>query len=93
MDIGNVNVDDKNEHETLIKIPKDLLVNNIDDLLASIVSSTYLSLLQNLSHATYLQERTILAQIYDIINEVNNYFISLISRDLKVYLNSDNPCK
>ena len=63
------------------------------DLLVTIVSAMYLSLFSNLDNITYLQNRATLAPTHDVVNEVNNYMLSMMPRELKTYLGSNSPCE
>ena len=81
------------DSESLIKILEDLPIINIHNLLSSIVSATYPSILDHLDDLNYLQERSFHAPIHDIIEEINNHIISLIPNELKTYLSCDSPCK
>lgn len=46
-----------------------------------------------MQNPTYLQERAILAPTNDVVEEINNFMLSIIPGDFRSYLSCDNPCK
>ncbi|XP_020086737.1 uncharacterized protein LOC109709076 [Ananas comosus] len=57
------------------------------------VDSAYPSLLSNIHDLQYLQERAILAPTLEIVDVLNEYVLSLLHCEEKVYLSSDSVCK
>jgi hypothetical protein len=60
-------------------------------LFASIVESTYPSILPNMHDESFFQDRAILTPKNTIVNEINNYVLSLIPGGEKTYLSSNTP--
>ncbi|XP_074298575.1 uncharacterized protein LOC141629483 [Silene latifolia] len=64
--------------EVDIEFPDDLLIQHVSDLIASLVAITYPALQNQLWDPNYLQERAILAPTHEIVEDVNDYVLSLI---------------
>lgn len=90
--VGDGNIGENNDGENEITIPDDLLIKNTCNPIASIVDTTYPSLLDNMNDPFFFQNRTILAPTNDIIDTLNNYIMTLIPGDEKTYLCVDSPC-
>ncbi|CAH9121125.1 unnamed protein product [Cuscuta epithymum] len=90
--VGNGDFSDVINEEDVIDIPDDMLITNTGDPLASIVESTYPSLLENMNDPTFFQHRAILAPRNDVVDLINDYMISLIPGEMKTYLSFDRPC-
>ncbi|KAK9724272.1 hypothetical protein RND81_05G060200 [Saponaria officinalis] len=82
-----------NDGEVILELPDEILIKNTRDPIASIVASTYPSLETQLGNSQYFQERAILAPTHDIVELVNDYVLSLIPGEEKIYLSSDEICK
>jgi hypothetical protein len=78
---------------SIIEIPKDLLVPGELDPIKDIVEATYPNLLESYMDGSYLQERAILAPTNDIVQELNEYIIDLIDSPEATYLSADSICK
>jgi ATP-dependent DNA helicase PIF1 len=73
--VGEGKLSEPNDGFAEIDIPKELLIVDYDDPIASIVNSTYPNLVQQFKSAKFLQERAILAST---VEEINTYVLSLI---------------
>nr|XP_016458485.1 PREDICTED: uncharacterized protein LOC107782155 [Nicotiana tabacum] len=71
------------------QIPNDLLINNCDDPISTIVESTYPDFFNHSSDFDYLQQRAILAPTLDMVESINEYMVSLNQSPEKTYLSSD----
>ncbi|XP_074299577.1 uncharacterized protein LOC141630707 [Silene latifolia] len=78
--IGDGLVGDPNDGdaEVDIEFPNDLLIQHVTDPIASLVDITYPDLQNRLWDPNYLQERAILAPTHEIVENVNDYVLSLI---------------
>jgi len=65
-----------------------MLIKNSDDPIASVVDSTYASLLESMSYLSFFQSMTILAPTNDIVDSLNNYILSIIPGEKKTYLST-----
>ncbi|KAL7132194.1 hypothetical protein ABFS83_12G055800 [Erythranthe nasuta] len=83
---------DDNDGVMDIEIPDDLLIQSLGNHLASIAEETYPNLLANIMDSEYLQQRAILAPTNEIVEKVNDYMLSLVPEEEKVYLSFDSPC-
>ncbi|XP_074305937.1 uncharacterized protein LOC141641163 [Silene latifolia] len=75
--------------EVNIEFPDDLLIQHVSDPIASLVAITYPALQNRLWDPNYLQERAILAPTHEILEDVNDYVLSLIHEQERIYLSSD----
>jgi len=91
LNVGDENIRENNDEEAEIEIPDDILIKNSGDPIASIVNSTYPSLLENMSDISFFQDRAILAPTNDIVDSLNNCILSMIPGEKKTYLSVDNP--
>nr|CAD1820584.1 unnamed protein product [Ananas comosus var. bracteatus] len=93
LSVGDGDAGEENDGEEIIEIPDEFLIKESINPIVSIVDSTYPSLLSNIHDLQYLQERAILAPTLEIVDAVNEYMLSLIHGEEKVYLSSDSVCK
>jgi len=75
-----------------VKIPDDLLIHSSGDHIASIVECIYPCILQNMHDTEFFRDRAILTPKSVTVDEINNYIMSLIPGEEKVYLSCDSPC-
>ena len=91
--VGDGKLAEPNDGETEIEIPNEFLITEFDNPLEAIVNSTYPSLLHNFKDPQFLKERAILAPTLDIVQKINEYMLSLIPGEEKIYLSSDSACR
>ncbi|XP_052206854.1 uncharacterized protein LOC127811188 [Diospyros lotus] len=91
--IGDGTIGGPNDDNAVIDIPDDLLLNALDDPVASIVNNTYPNFTSNVNETEYLQGRAILAPTLDVVETVNEYMISLNATEANTYLSSDTTCR
>ncbi|KAK9714185.1 hypothetical protein RND81_06G077800 [Saponaria officinalis] len=82
-----------NDGEVDIEFLNDVLIQHVTDPIASLVDVTYPRLQNELWNLSYLQERAILAATHEIVGVVNDYVLSLIPRDERLYLSFDEISK
>ncbi|XP_074297193.1 uncharacterized protein LOC141627891 [Silene latifolia] len=89
--IGDGLVGDPNDGdaEVDIEFPDNLLIQHVTNTIASLVDITYPDLQNRLWDPNYLQERAILAPTHEIVEDVNDYVLSLIHEEERIYLRSD----
>ncbi|KAG5017275.1 hypothetical protein JHK85_023411 [Glycine max] len=75
-----------------IEIPTNLLVLDNDKPLPSLVDFVYSNILENLNVSNFFEVRAILTPTLEIVEEANEFMLSLISGDEKQYLSSYSPC-
>nr|XP_010911187.1 uncharacterized protein LOC105037195 [Elaeis guineensis] len=90
--IGEGATDESNEGEAMVDIPDDVLINISDNPIKSIVENTYPNILENINDLNYFQGRAILAPTLLNGDIVNEYMLSMIPREERIYLSSDSVC-
>ena len=91
--IGEGATDESNEGETMVDISDDILINVSDNPIKAIVESTYPNILKNINVLNYFQERVILAPTLLNVDIVNEYVLSIISKEERIYFSSNNVCR
>ncbi|XP_074292996.1 uncharacterized protein LOC141619874 [Silene latifolia] len=92
LEIGDGIVGGENEGEVDLELPTDLLIQDVTNPIKTLVDVTYPDLLAQLWNPEYLQQRAILAPTHEIVESVNEYVLSLIKKDERIYLSSDEVC-
>lgn len=96
LDIGNGKINTKqstaqNEDTdtTIILVPENLLINTGENKLEELVKFTYPDFKNSFFNPNYLKNRAILATTNEIVDEVNNYILSLVPNQEKEYYSAD----
>ncbi|KAL8137812.1 hypothetical protein V2J09_003813 [Rumex salicifolius] len=76
--------------EASIQIPANLLIKETTNLIASITEAIYPFVADRLSDGKYFEERTILAPTLEVVEKVNDYIMSLLPGEEKVYFSFDS---
>jgi ATP-dependent DNA helicase PIF1 len=77
----------------LVDIPFDLLVPEFTNSVGDIVGCIYPDLLKNMYVDDFFGDRAILAPTLEVVEEINDYVLSLIPGDFKEYLSCDTVLK
>ncbi|KAL6584181.1 hypothetical protein OROMI_003470 [Orobanche minor] len=85
---GEIGVD--NDGEVEFRLPDDIVIWSTDEPIAAIVKSTYPSILDHVGDGRYFQDRAILAPTNEIVQEVNDYIMSLLPGDATEFMSSDS---
>ncbi|XP_061368716.1 uncharacterized protein LOC133311656 [Gastrolobium bilobum] len=93
LDVGDDNIGDNVDRFSIIKIPYEILINDSNDLLSDLAEFTYPNLLKNMDNSSFFQERVILAPILADACMLNEYLMSIIAGEEKIYLSSDKIYK
>ncbi|XP_047978732.1 uncharacterized protein LOC125220620 [Salvia hispanica] len=88
--IGDGVVGGPNDGEVVIDLPSDILLSNIGDPLKTIVENIYPSYMDPEELSNCLHDRAILAPTLDVVDEVNQFMISMDQSQGRVYLSSDS---
>ena len=80
-DIGDGIIGDENDGYDTIEIPHELLITEYNDPIHSIISSTFPDLSHHHNNHEYFQTRAILASTNEIVQQVNDYMLTMISGD------------
>ncbi|XP_071740753.1 uncharacterized protein [Rutidosis leptorrhynchoides] len=93
LNIGDGNVNPTDDGISDIQMPGDVLINDVEDPIGSIIECIYPDYLQNLGNPTYYQERAILAPTHEIVNIINDRMMESLEGEARSYLSSDNVCQ
>jgi ATP-dependent DNA helicase PIF1 len=86
LDIGDGNVGESVDGESLIEIPEDLLVQSSGNHIGDTVDAIYPNLIENMGDYTFFQDRAILAPTLQVVEKVNDYVMSLLPNEERLYL-------
>jgi len=89
--IGDGSIGEDNDINIMLKIPDDLLLQSSGDHIASMVEYVYPSLLDNMNDTSFFKDRAILTPKNLTVDEINDYMMSLIPGEEKIYLSCDSP--
>ncbi|GAU22782.1 hypothetical protein TSUD_142210 [Trifolium subterraneum] len=89
LDIGDGKIGTSDDGEAIIEIPEDLRVKSSGNHIGDIVEATYPDLIQNMGDYTFFQNHAILIPTLHLVEEVNNYVMSLLPIEEKEYLSCD----
>ncbi|XP_074300397.1 uncharacterized protein LOC141631656 [Silene latifolia] len=92
LEIGDGIAGGENDGEVDLELPADLLIQDVTNPIKTLVDVTYPDLLAQLWNPEYLQQRAILAPTHEIVESVNEYVLSVIKKDERIYLSSDEVC-
>ncbi|XP_074288683.1 uncharacterized protein LOC141613839 [Silene latifolia] len=92
LDIGDGIEGGENDGEVDLELPADLLIQDVTNPIKTLIDVTYPNLLAQLWNPEYLHERAILAPTHEIVESVNEYVLSLIKKDERIYLSPDEVC-
>nr|XP_043630002.1 ATP-dependent DNA helicase PIF1-like [Erigeron canadensis] len=92
LDIGEGKLSGHNDGEALIEIPRDILLDDKGDAIASISSCIYPSLSEHLDDPEYFQDRAILVPTNEEVDSINYHLLSLIDGEEKIYYSPDSIC-
>ena len=93
LDIGEGKVGREIDDQFEVEIPDDLLLSEFDDFVASIVSSTYPDLVENIGNNNFFEYRAILTPTIEAVEKINEYIIQHLPSEEKKYLSSDSIYK
>jgi len=83
--LGDGKLFEPNDGIAEIQIPPELLITNFVDPVEAIVASTYSKLIENFRDLNFLQCRAILASRIEIVDQINDYVLSLIPNFYMTY--------
>lgn len=79
LQLGDGKINEPNTGETIIDIPKDLLVTNCEDPIESIVSEVYGNTFKDSKDPLFFQERAILCPTNENVDVINNYMLDRLT--------------
>ncbi|XP_058784406.1 uncharacterized protein LOC131659198 [Vicia villosa] len=87
--LGEGRIAEPNDGYADIEIPKNILIEDYQDPIVSIVESTYPSFLDNYQSYAYLKSRAILASTIEVVDQINNHILNLMPGESKEYYSSN----
>ena len=90
LSVGDGTIGDSDDGEANIEIPDDLCIKESGNPIASIVEEIYPYVVDRLSDGKYFEERTILAPTLEVVEKVNDFVMSLLPGEEKIYFSSDS---
>ncbi|XP_018480006.1 uncharacterized protein LOC108851076 [Raphanus sativus] len=90
LDLGDGKINEPNSGETMIDIPKDLLITECVDPIEAIVSEIYGDTFKDSKDPVFFQERAILSPTNDNVEVINNYMLDRLTGEERIYLSSDS---
>ncbi|XP_024964294.1 uncharacterized protein LOC112504575 [Cynara cardunculus var. scolymus] len=93
LDLGEGKVGSVNDGEAIVDIHHDLLITDSTDLISALIEFVYPSILVNINNSSYFQEKAILAPKHEVVQEINDFLLSLFPGDEKEYLSSYSLCE
>jgi ATP-dependent DNA helicase PIF1 len=76
-----------------IDIPKELCILENDNPLLSLVDFVYPNVATNFGKKCFFEDEAILAPTLDVVQQVNDFVLSMIPGESQDYLSCDTPCK
>ncbi|XP_061347785.1 uncharacterized protein LOC133293265 [Gastrolobium bilobum] len=91
--VGDGNLGDDVDEESIITIPDELLIRESEDPLSDMVNFVYLNLLDNILDQTFFKERAILTPKLSDVAMLNEHLMSMIPSEERTFLSSDKILK
>ncbi|XP_045791492.1 ATP-dependent DNA helicase pif1-like [Trifolium pratense] len=93
LDIGDGKIGVPEDGESIVEIPKDILIRSFLNPIGDVVEAIYPNLLDNMFTPNFFQDRAILAPTLEVVEKINDYVLALIPGDSKQYLSCDSITK
>ncbi|XP_075663183.1 uncharacterized protein LOC142632710 [Castanea sativa] len=81
------------DRDNNISIPSDLIIQRSENPMQDIIDNTYPGLENKYTDPSYVQDRAILTPTNEVVEELNDYFVSSLNGEVHEYLSSDSICK
>ncbi|XP_057747599.1 ATP-dependent DNA helicase PIF1-like [Arachis stenosperma] len=91
--IGVGNYDTQKDGVNKVKIPDDIMIKDWDDPIVAICKAIYPDLFDGTNYLSNIQDRAILAPTLHIVDEINNYMMSLNQTEAQTFYSSDKACE
>ncbi|XP_061375918.1 ATP-dependent DNA helicase RRM3-like [Gastrolobium bilobum] len=91
--VGDGNLGDDVDGESIITIPDELLIRESEDPLLDMVNFVYPNLLDNILDQTFFKERAILTPKLSDVAMLNEHLMSMIPGEERTFLSSDKILK
>ncbi|KAF8077513.1 hypothetical protein N665_1031s0003 [Sinapis alba] len=90
LDVGDGKINEPNSGETMIDIPKDLLITTCTDPIEAIVYEVYGNTFKDSKDPLFFQERAMLCPTNEDVDIINNYMLDRLSGEERTYFSSDS---
>lgn len=91
--VGDGLAGDTTDGEAEIQIPEQMLIKNSENGLDDLIDFVYPDMLSNMNSPGFFKERSILAPTLDVVSQVNNHIMDIITGEERTYLSSDSVCR
>ncbi|XP_061373958.1 uncharacterized protein LOC133316245 [Gastrolobium bilobum] len=91
--IGDVDLGDDVDGESIITIPDELLIKGSEDLLSDIIDFVYPNLMDNILDPTFFKERALLTPKLSDVAMLNEHLMAVIPGEERTFLSSDKVLK
>jgi ATP-dependent DNA helicase PIF1 len=81
--VGEGKLSEPNDGNVEIDIPDEFLIKGFENSIQAIFESTYPDFFNNYNNPEYLQSRAILASTIEVVDEINEYILSLIKGNVQ----------
>ncbi|GKE29066.1 ATP-dependent DNA helicase PIF1-like protein [Tanacetum coccineum] len=82
-----------NDREVDIDVPEEILIDEADDRVSSIIDFAYPSILDNINGSSYFKEKAILALTNKVVDNINGHLLKKFPGEEMVYLSCDDVDK
>ncbi|GJU24631.1 ATP-dependent DNA helicase PIF1-like protein [Tanacetum coccineum] len=82
-----------NDGEVDIDVPEEILIDEADDHVYSIMNFTYPNILDNKNDPSYFKEKVILAPTNKVVDNINKHLLEKFPEEEMVYLTCDSVDK
>ncbi|GAU10056.1 hypothetical protein TSUD_422180, partial [Trifolium subterraneum] len=89
LDVGDGKIGSFHDGDMVVDIPPDILIHSESNPIGDIVNSIYPELLKNMFVPNFFEDRAILAPTLEVVEQINEYVLSLIPSASKEYLSCD----
>ncbi|XP_076901635.1 uncharacterized protein LOC143556101 [Bidens hawaiensis] len=90
LEVGEGTLGGDNDGNSVIEIPDDLLIGDSSDPISELIDFVYPTLLDNFNDISYFQERDILAPLNEVVQDINDIFLTFFPGEEVEYLSSDS---
>ncbi|CAN1164073.1 hypothetical protein LINPERPRIM_LOCUS32980 [Linum perenne] len=78
------------QYMIVIRLTENLIIDNKEDPVVTIVEETYTQLSENIGNADYFAKRAILAPFHEIVSQINNYMLDQSPGEEMCYYSYDS---
>ncbi|XP_076887174.1 uncharacterized protein LOC143537250 [Bidens hawaiensis] len=90
LEVGEGKLGGDNDGNSVIEIPDDLLIGDSSDPISELIDFVYPALLDKFNDISYFQERAILAPLNEVVQDINDRFLTFFPGEEVEYLSSDS---